>query len=173
MKMIQVVHFASTHFMPLVSSMPTEGLWFAQVLKGIEGDQWHEMDHQSLVNLQKSNSFAPKKTPLAQKMKFSFKDFHGFLRVCSHLLKKPSQRKKCPCSELFWSAFSRIRTEYGEIRRISPYSVQMRKNEDQNNSECGHFLRSALKENYIFFAINFGKRAKITKRIVDFLLCHQ
>ena len=26
--------------------------------------------------------------------------------------------------------------------RISPYSVQMRKNSDQNNSECGHFLRS-------------------------------
>ena len=26
--------------------------------------------------------------------------------------------KKCPYSELFWSAFSRIRTEYGEILRI-------------------------------------------------------
>ena len=26
-----------------------------------------------------------------------------------------SLRKKCPCSELFWSALSRIRTEYGEI----------------------------------------------------------
>ena len=24
-------------------------------------------------------------------------------------------REKCPYSELFWSAFSRIRTEYGEI----------------------------------------------------------
>ena len=55
-------------------------------------------------------------------------------------------RKKCPDSELFWSAripkFSRIRTEYGEILRISPYSVIMRKNEDQNNSEYRHFLRS-------------------------------
>ena len=41
-------------------------------------------------------------------------------------------RKKCPYSELFWSAripkFSRIRTEYGEILRISPYSVIMREN---------------------------------------------
>ena len=27
-----------------------------------------------------------------------------------------SLRKKCPYSELFWSVFSRIRTEYGEIR---------------------------------------------------------
>ena len=34
--------------------------------------------------------------------------------------------KKCPYSELFWSAFSRIQTEYGEIRSISPYSVRMR-----------------------------------------------
>ena len=28
-------------------------------------------------------------------------------------------------------AFSRIRTEYGEILRISPYSVRMRENTDQ------------------------------------------
>ena len=27
-------------------------------------------------------------------------------------------REKCPYSELFWSVFSRIRTEYGEIRSI-------------------------------------------------------
>ena len=50
--------------------------------------------------------------------------------------------KKCPYSELFWSAFSRIRTEYGEIRSISPFSVQMRENLDQNNSKYGHFSRS-------------------------------
>ena len=37
-------------------------------------------------------------------------------------------RGKWPCSELFWSAFFRIRTEYGEIRSISPYSVRMREN---------------------------------------------
>ena len=36
--------------------------------------------------------------------------------------------------------FSRI--EHGEILRFSPYSVQMRENTDQNNSEYGHFLRS-------------------------------
>ena len=51
-------------------------------------------------------------------------------------------REKCPYSELFWSAFSRIRNEYGEILGISPYSVRMRENADQNNSEYGHFLRS-------------------------------
>ena len=31
----------------------------------------------------------------------------------------------------FWSAFSRIRTEYGDIFRISPYSVRMRENTDR------------------------------------------
>ena len=46
-----------------------------------------------------------------------------------------SLRKKCLYSELFRSAFSRIRTEYGEILRISPYLVQMQENTDQNNSE--------------------------------------
>ena len=31
-------------------------------------------------------------------------------------------------SEFFWSLFSRIRIEYGEIRSISLYSVRLRKN---------------------------------------------
>ena len=43
--------------------------------------------------------------------------------------------EKYPYSELFWSAFSRIRTEYGELQSISPYSVRMRENADQNKSE--------------------------------------
>ena len=38
--------------------------------------------------------------------------------------------EKCPYSELFWSAFFHIRTEYGETRSIFPYSVQMRENTD-------------------------------------------
>ena len=45
-------------------------------------------------------------------------------------------------SELFWSEFYRIRTEYGKIRSICLCSLQMWKNADQNNSEYGHFLRS-------------------------------
>ena len=44
---------------------------------------------------------------------------------------------------VFWSVFSRICTEYGEIlRSISPYSVKMRENTDQKNSAFGHFSRS-------------------------------
>ena len=51
-------------------------------------------------------------------------------------------RKRCRYSKLFWSAFSRIWTGYGEIRSISPYSVGMRENTHQNNSEYRHFSRS-------------------------------
>ena len=62
-------------------------------------------------------------------------------------------RKKCPYSELFWSVISRIRTEYGEIQSISPYSVRMRENTDQNNSKYGHFLRSITLIIYTFLNI--------------------
>ena len=51
-------------------------------------------------------------------------------------------REKCPYSELFWSVFSRIWTEYGEIRSISLYSVRTRKNTNQNHPEYGPFLCS-------------------------------
>ena len=40
--------------------------------------------------------------------------------------------KKCPYSELFQSVFSRIRTEYGELPSISPYSVGMRENANKD-----------------------------------------
>ena len=53
--------------------------------------------------------------------------------------------KKWPYLLLFSSAFSRIRTEYGDTRSISPYSVQMRGNPGQNNSEYEHFSRSISK----------------------------
>ena len=36
-------------------------------------------------------------------------------------------REKCPHSEFFWSVYSRIWTEYGEMWSIFPYSVRMRK----------------------------------------------
>ena len=42
----------------------------------------------------------------------------------------------------FLACISRIRTEYREILRISPYLVQMRENTDQKNSEYGHLSHS-------------------------------
>ena len=51
-------------------------------------------------------------------------------------------REKCPYSDFFWSLLPRIWTEYGEILRVSPYSVRMRENIDRKNSEYGHFSHS-------------------------------
>ena len=42
-----------------------------------------------------------------------------------------SLHEKCPIRKLFVVRFSRIRTEYGEIRIISPYSVRMRESTNQ------------------------------------------
>ena len=53
-------------------------------------------------------------------------------------------RKKRPYSEFFWSVFSRIQTEYGEILHISPCSVRRLENADQENSKYGHFSRSEV-----------------------------
>ena len=67
-------------------------------------------------------------------------------------------RGKCPYLELFWSAFSHIRTEHGEILRISSSSVRMRGNTDHNNYKYEHFLRSIR-----FLAIQPGTAAKQKK----------
>ena len=42
-------------------------------------------------------------------------------------------RKNCPYSEFFWSIFSRISTEYGDLPSKSSNSVQMPENTEQNN----------------------------------------
>ena len=55
--------------------------------------------------------------------------------------------EKCSYSELFWSIFSRIRTEYRETLRTCPYSVQMWENTDQNYSKYGSFFHAVL---YLF-----------------------
>ena len=62
-----------------------------------------------------------------------------WLLECLLTLSRP---KKSPYSNLFSFVFSRIRTEYGKTRSISPYSARILENTDQNNSEYGHFSRS-------------------------------
>ena len=42
--------------------------------------------------------------------------------------------EKCPYLNIFWSVFSRIRTQYGEIQSFPPYSVQMPENTDQHGT---------------------------------------
>ena len=53
-------------------------------------------------------------------------------------------RKKCLCSEFSWLVYSCIRTEYGIIRNISLYSVQMWENADRENLEYRQFSRSEI-----------------------------
>ena len=63
-------------------------------------------------------------------------------KVVLYFYVKKALREKCPYSKFFWSVFSCIQTEYGEIMSISPYLVRMKENTDQKNSEYRHFLRS-------------------------------
>ena len=46
-----------------------------------------------------------------------------------------SLRKKSLYLHFFWSVFSHIWTEYGNLQSKSPYSVRMRENADQKDSE--------------------------------------
>ena len=48
-------------------------------------------------------------------------------------------RKKCPYSGFFWTLFSSIGSEYGSLPWKLLYSVPMRENTDQKNSEYGRF----------------------------------
>ena len=43
--------------------------------------------------------------------------------------------KVFPYLEIFWSVFSRIKTQYREISRIFLYSVRTQENTEQSNSE--------------------------------------
>ena len=72
-------------------------------------------------------------------------------------------RVKCSYLVLFWSAFSRIRTYYGEMRSIYPHSVRMQENADQNKSEYGHFLRSDTDDIKCRFKVNRFPSFKINK----------
>ena len=56
--------------------------------------------------------------------------------------------KKCPYSELFWSAFSSIPTEYGEMRSISRYRVSHR-----IQSKCGKMRTRITPNTDTFYAV--------------------
>ena len=62
----------------------------------------------------------------------------------SDISDKQELRKKCLYLELFWSAISAfgLNTKRYGIRNISVYSVRMRGNTGQNNSEYKHFSGS-------------------------------
>ena len=56
--------------------------------------------------------------------------------------------EKPPYSEFFWSVFSHIWTEYGEMLHISPHSVRTWESTDQKNSELRRILRSGVFSTY-------------------------
>ena len=82
-----------------------------------------------LKTLHKGNSGSENWPHILQKVHFKhFCQSLGFICGVDTKHKRYPLSKKCPYSELFWSAFSRIWTEYGEMLRISPYSVRMGEN---------------------------------------------
>ena len=63
--------------------------------------------------------------------------------------------KSVQIRSFFWSVFSCIRTEYGEILRISPYSVRMRENTDQKKLRIWT-LFTQCKKILLFLFYNFS-----------------
>ena len=81
--------------------------------------------------------------------------------------------EKCRCSEFFWSVFSRIRTECGEVPLISLlYSVRMWENTDQKNPnagnfpavQCSHFVSSKDTKTIFFFGVFRGYKMETMTR---------
>ena len=74
--------------------------------------------------------------------------------------------KNCPYSELFWFVFSLIWIEYVEILLNCPYSVRMRGDTNQNNSEHGLFLRINTFLGFLTYikhiVLNTGYRPRIS-----------
>ena len=85
---------------------------------------------------------------------------------------KFSLLEKCPYSEFSWSIFFRIRTEYGEIRSISPYLVRMRENTDRRNSEYGHFLRSVSIKDFLCKYVQIRRKRLLKKYIMKDFICY-
>ena len=58
-------------------------------------------------------------------------------------------RKMCQNAEFFWSIFSRIRTEYGEILRIQSKCGKIR----TRKTPKGHFSRSVFSGFYFLYPL--------------------
>ena len=80
--------------------------------------------------------------------------------------------KKCPYSEFFWSVFSRIRTQYGEIRSIQSEcrKIRTRKTPNTYTSHAVIQLRLVFIP-YLHFMISFGEILRLgiilTKKLLN------
>ena len=82
---------------------------------------------------------------------------------------------KCPCSEFFWSSFSRIWTGSREIRSISPCSVQIRKlrTRKTSNTDTSHrgWCSALSGGNILIKKVNYkveeGRSFKKTRKLLE------
>ena len=91
---------------------------------------------------EETRSISPYSVRMRENVDQDNSEYGQFLGSVNGLTLLLTLRKRCLYLELFWSAFSRVWTEYEDIRSISPYSVRMRENADQYNSKYRHLLRS-------------------------------
>ena len=56
-----------------------------------------------------------------------------------------------------WHCVKSVRNRSYSGPSISPYSIRMRENTDQNNSEYGHFLRSMILPAILFYLEIYSK----------------
>ena len=117
---------------PLLNTTIYGTIWYQGESNAVYRADMYNCTFPAMINGWRKEWFSG--TYRATNLSFPF----GFVQVRNCI--SAGLREKCPYSELFWSVFSRIRTEYGKIQHISPYSVQIRENTDQNNSEYGYFL---------------------------------
>ena len=76
-------------------------------------------------SMNKCGSYIALIFPIRFDIKLSERNWKQNLSLYYHCVESVQTRS------FFWSVFSLIRTEYREIRSISPYSVRMRENTDQ------------------------------------------
>ena len=82
--------------------------------------------------MEKINFYQPKNQFSRAEIKFLLKRLLPLnFKIFSRALNKTQCVKSVQIRSFLWSVFSRIRTIYGEILRISLYSVRMRENTDQ------------------------------------------
>ena len=83
--------------------------------------------------------------------------------VLNNLLSIP-RCENCPNAEFYCSVFSCIRTEYGDLRSKSPYSVRIQKNTDQKKLRIWTFFTHCTKRlGKCFFAF-----CSIVHKVVQF-----
>ena len=103
------------------------------------------MDHARNINTAKTVIFH-RNTDFSRILVFKRTEKYFFLKKKKNL--SVILREKCLYSEFFWFAFSRIWTEYGEMRCIFPYSARMQENTDQKSSKYGYFSHSETYNTY-------------------------